>query len=78
MTPSTLKESWQMLDLSYNLENPSIVRYPRGTGEFDGYSKENCSYPKIELGKSLVLRDVKSKITILFFGPFKKYSNEIR
>ena len=51
MTPSTLKESWQMLDLSYNLENPSIVRYPRGTGEFDGYSKENCSYPQIELGK---------------------------
>ena len=50
MTPSTLKESWQMLDLSYNLDNPSIVRYPRGTGEFDGYSKEKFSYPQIELG----------------------------
>ena len=50
MVPSSLKESWQMLDLGYNLDNPSIVRYPRGTGEFDGYSKEKFSYPQIELG----------------------------
>ena len=71
MTPSTLKESWQMLDLSYHLENPAIVRYPRGTGELDGYSKEKFIYPQIELGKSQVLRDIKSKITILFFGPFQ-------
>jgi 1-deoxy-D-xylulose-5-phosphate synthase len=77
MTPSTLKESWQMLDLSYKLENPSIVRYPRGTGEFDGYSKEKFKYPQIELGKSFVLRDIKSKITILFFGPFKSIAMKL-
>ena len=60
-----------MLDLSYNLDNPSIVRYPGGTGEFDGYSKEKFSYPQIELGRSQVLRDIKSKITILFFALLK-------
>mgnify|MGYP001368239868 CR=1 FL=1 len=77
MVPSSLKESWQMLDLGYNLDNPSIVRYPRGTGEFDGYSKEKFSYPQIELGRSQVLRDIKSKITILFFGPFKSIAMKL-
>ena len=75
MVPSSLKESWQMLDLGYNLDNPSIVRYPRGTGEFDGYSKEKFSYPQIELGS--LLRDIKSKITILFFGPFKSIAMKL-
>ena len=28
MTPSTLKESWQMLDLSYNLENHQLLGIP--------------------------------------------------
>ena len=65
MTPSTLKESWQMLDLSYNLDNSFNCQISTGEHEFDGYSKEKFSYPQIELGRSS-FRDIKSKITILF------------
>ena len=44
----------------YHLEIP-MIRYPRGTGELDGYSKEKISYPQIKLGRSQVLRDIKVK-----------------
>ena len=70
MTPSALKESWQMLDLSYHLDNPAIVRYQGEQVNLMVIQKKNLSILN-KIRKSQVLRDIKIKYEFYFLDLFK-------
>jgi 1-deoxy-D-xylulose-5-phosphate synthase len=65
MTPSDENEARQMLHTAYQLDQPSIVRYPRGKGPGVEIQHEMTALP---LGKAEKRRDGKG-IAILAFGP---------
>jgi 1-deoxy-D-xylulose-5-phosphate synthase len=70
MAPSDENECRQMLYTGYQLDGPSAVRYPRGSGPGVALQKEFSSIP---LGKGEIKRQGK-KIAILAFGSMVKPS----
>ena len=64
MAPSNENECRQMLSTGFQLNSPSAVRYPRGTGP---NSKINTSLETLTIGKAEVCRKGKN-IAILSFG----------
>ncbi|HBP00654.1 MAG TPA: 1-deoxy-D-xylulose-5-phosphate synthase [Candidatus Moranbacteria bacterium] len=64
MAPSDENECYSMLETGYAYDGPAAVRYPRDNGS-GNYDKNNL--PKIEIGKSSVVRRGK-KVAILSFG----------
>jgi 1-deoxy-D-xylulose-5-phosphate synthase len=68
MTPSDENECRQMLYTAFQLETPTAVRYPRGTGPGATVTKEMQALP---LGKG-ELRRKGEKVAILAFGSMLK------
>ncbi|MFO6424367.1 1-deoxy-D-xylulose-5-phosphate synthase [Motilimonas sp. KMU-193] len=64
MTPSDENECRQMLYTGYQLNQPAMVRYPRGCGNGTSVATEMSAY---EVGKGVVKRHGE-KIAILCFG----------
>ena len=65
MTPSDEAECRQMLSTAYNLDQPSIVRYPRGSGSG---AIPSTGLDTLPLGKGEIRRHGK-EIALLAFGP---------
>jgi len=68
MAPGDENECRQMLSTGYQLDGPSAVRYPRGSGPGVPLQKELSTIP---VGKGKVMREGK-KIAILAFGSMVK------
>ncbi len=66
MTPSDENECRQMLYTATTLQQPSAVRYPRGTGPGAKVSREMTALP---LGRAVKRREGRSGLGILSFGP---------
>ena len=66
MTPADENETRQMLYTAIQLDQPSAVRYPRGTGPGVDVDAEMQALP---VGKAEVRREGNSGIAILAFGP---------
>ncbi|MFZ2540314.1 MAG: 1-deoxy-D-xylulose-5-phosphate synthase [Gallionella sp.] len=64
MAPADENECRQMLYTAYQLNTPTAVRYPRGTGPGVALNQEMCALP---IGKGEVRR-VGKRVTILSFG----------
>ena len=64
MAPADENECRQMLFTAFQLNTPSAVRYPRGTGPGVAISPEMCALP---IGKGELRRDGK-RVAILAFG----------
>ncbi len=62
--PSDEFECQQLLDVSFEFEGPSAVRYPRGTGPGTALDQD---LPKPKIGKGRILR-TGAKVAILNFG----------
>ncbi len=65
MTPSDEAECRQLLNTAYQLDCPSAVRYPRGSGNG---STPQADAPALPVGKGVVVRQG-SRLAILAFGP---------
>jgi 1-deoxy-D-xylulose-5-phosphate synthase len=65
MTPSDEAECRQLLRTAYQLDCPSAVRYPRGSGNG---STPRADAPALPVGKGVVVRQG-SRLAILAFGP---------
>lgn len=72
MTPSDENECRQMLYTGYQLPQPSVVRYPRGTGPNTPINNEMCELP---IGQAKHLRQGQ-KIAILNFGTLCQYATQ--
>ena len=72
MTPSNQADCRDMLTTAFDLNSPSVVRYPRGSGEGPEASQKLETIP---IGKGVVIRKIKSveaveqKIAFVCFGP---------
>ena len=72
MTPSNQADCRDMLTTAFGLNGPSVVRYPRGSGEGPEASEKLETIP---IGKGVVIRKIKSaeaveqKIAFVCFGP---------
>ena len=72
MTPSNQADCRDMLTTAFGLNGPSVVRYPRGSGEGPEASQKLETIP---IGKGVVIRKIKSveaveqKIAFVCFGP---------
>ena len=72
MTPSNQADCRDMLTTAFSLNSPSVVRYPRGSGEGPEASQKLETIP---IGKGVVIRKIKSveaveqKIAFVCFGP---------
>ena len=77
MTPADENECRQMLTTGIRLNQPSAIRYPRGSGPGATVEKELTTLP---LGKGMVIRDAKGytaglpkrRVAILAFGSMVK------
>ncbi len=69
MTPADENECRQLLTTAYNVNGPSAVRYPRGSGIGKPIESELTSLP---LGKGVICREVQKsghyRVAILAFG----------
>ena len=72
MTPSNQADCRDMLTTGFSLNSPSVVRYPRGSGEGPEASQKLETIP---IGKGTIIRKIKSaeavaqKIAFVCFGP---------
>jgi 1-deoxy-D-xylulose-5-phosphate synthase len=72
MTPSNQEDCRNMLTTAFNLNGPSVVRYPRGAGSGPEASQK---LETIAVGKGLIVRKsnnvgtVKKRIAFVCFGP---------
>ena len=72
MTPSKQADCRDMLTTAFGLNGPSVVRYPRGSGEGPEASQKLETIP---IGKGTIIRKIKSaetvaqKIAFVCFGP---------
>ena len=72
MTPSNQADCRDMLTTAFGLNGPSVVRYPRGSGEGPEASQKLETIP---IGKGTIIRKIKSaeaaaqKIAFVCFGP---------
>jgi 1-deoxy-D-xylulose-5-phosphate synthase len=72
MTPSNQADCRDMLTTAFGLNGPSVVRYPRGSGEGPEASQKLETIP---IGKGAIIRKIKSaeaaaqKIAFVCFGP---------
>ena len=72
MTPSNQEDCRNMLTTAFNLNGPSVVRYPRGAGVGPEASQ---TLETIPVGKGLIVRKAKNaqaqgkKIAFVCFGP---------
>ena len=72
MTPSNQADCRDMLTTAFGLNGPSVVRYPRGSGEGPEASQKLETIP---VGKGTIIRKIKSaeavaqKIAFVCFGP---------
>ncbi len=66
MTPSDENECRQMLYTATQVNGPSAVRYPRGSGTGVKVSKEMSALP---VGRSVTRREGRGGLAILNFGP---------
>jgi 1-deoxy-D-xylulose-5-phosphate synthase len=66
MVPADENECRQMLHTALNSGHPAVVRYPRGAGPGAEIVQELSSLP---LGKGTVLREGRSGLAILAWGP---------
>jgi len=72
MTPSNQEDCRNMLTTAFNLNGPSVVRYPRGAGTGPEASQK---LETIAVGKGLIVRKsnnvgtVKKRIAFVCFGP---------
>ena len=72
MTPSNQADCRDMLTTAFGLNSPSVVRYPRGSGEGPEASQKLETIP---IGKGTIIRKIKSaeaaaqKIAFVCFGP---------
>ena len=72
MTPSNQADCRDMLTTAFGLNGPSVVRYPRGSGEGPEASQKLETIP---VGKGVVIRKIKNveavaqKIAFVCFGP---------
>ena len=73
MAPSDENECRQMLYTGYQLNQPAVVRYPRGAGT--GIEPEK-TMTAMEIGKGRVLREGKG-IAILCFGTFLQQAKTV-
>ncbi|MBL8523473.1 MAG: 1-deoxy-D-xylulose-5-phosphate synthase [Betaproteobacteria bacterium] len=75
MTPADENECRQMLYTGFTLDNPSAIRYPRGTGPGVALQSEMTALP---VGKGVVVREAKAKgyegqrVAVLAFGAMVK------
>lgn len=75
MTPADENECRQMLYTGFTLDNPSAVRYPRGTGPGVALQSEMTALP---VGKGVIVREAKAKgyegqrVAVLAFGAMVK------
>jgi 1-deoxy-D-xylulose-5-phosphate synthase len=75
MTPADENECRQMLYTGFTLDNPSAIRYPRGTGPGVALQAEMTALP---LGKGVIVREAKAKgyegqrVAVLAFGAMVK------
>ncbi|MEA3322701.1 MAG: 1-deoxy-D-xylulose-5-phosphate synthase [Patescibacteria group bacterium] len=63
MAPADLQECTRMLDVAYDHDGPTVVRYPRGGGQ--KYIENNDT--SVEIGKGQIVRHGR-RIAILAFG----------
>ena len=77
MTPADENECRQMLYTGVTLDNPSAVRYPRGSGPGVAIQKEMTAVP---VGKGVQVREIKGyeakRVAILAFGSMVKPSTD--
>jgi 1-deoxy-D-xylulose-5-phosphate synthase len=72
MTPSNQADCRDMLTTAFNVNGPSVVRYPRGAGMGPEASQ---ALETITIGKGLIVRKIKNteaarkKIAFVCFGP---------
>ncbi len=62
--PADLQESAKMLDVLYEHEGVTVVRYPRGGGA-DKLTKNDTA---VKIGKGVILNKGKKKVAIIAFG----------
>ena len=62
--PADLQESAKMLDVLYEHEGVTVVRYPRGGGA----DKLNKNDTAVKIGKGVILNKGKKKVAIIAFG----------
>src|SRR5690606_5475344 len=66
MTPSDENECRQMLYTATTLQQPSAVRYPRGSGPGAAVVREMSALP---VGRAVTRREGRGGLAILSFGP---------
>jgi 1-deoxy-D-xylulose-5-phosphate synthase len=74
MAPADENECRQMLYTASTLNGPSAVRYPRGTGPGVPIAQDMTALP---VGRGVVVREGRSGLAILGFGPMVELSQDI-
>ncbi len=74
MAPADENECRQMLYTASTLNCPSAVRYPRGTGPGVPVAQEMTALP---VGRGMVVREGRSGLALLGFGPMVELSRDI-
>jgi 1-deoxy-D-xylulose-5-phosphate synthase len=74
MAPADENECRQMLYTASTLSGPAAVRYPRGTGPGVPISQEMAALP---VGRGVVVREGRSGLALLGFGPMVELSRDI-
>ncbi len=74
MAPADENECRQMLYTASTLNCPATVRYPRGTGPGVPISQEMTALP---VGRGLLVREGRSGLALLGFGPMVELAREI-
>ncbi len=74
MAPADENECRQMLYTASTLNCPSAVRYPRGTGPGVPIAQEMTALP---VGRGMVVREGRSGLALLGFGPMVELSRDI-
>jgi len=74
MAPADENECRQMLYTASTLDCPSAVRYPRGTGPGVPIAQDMTALP---VGRGVVVREGRSGLALLGFGPMVELSRDI-